>query len=79
MGAVKNAFHDEICTNADLANEDAVAEHLEPWRQALAAFYRHDCLPAKALHIQSGGKFDYLDVRAIEGLKAAVAAMRDAA
>jgi hypothetical protein len=45
----------------------------EQWRDALAAFYRHDAMPAKALRIQQGAEFDSLDLRAIEALQAAFA------
>lgn len=47
----------------------------EAWRPALIAFYEKDCLPTKAWHLERGGEFDYLDLRAIEALRAAAEVM----
>lgn len=44
----------------------------EPWRLALIAFYTHDEMPMKAWRLSRGADFDYLDIRTIEALKAAV-------
>lgn len=41
------------------------------WVAALCAFYERDCLPQKAANIRAGAPLDYLDLRAIDALKAA--------
>lgn len=52
---------------------------LEIWRPALIAFYERDELPTKARRLRDGAPFDYLDLRAIKALEAALEAMREAA
>jgi hypothetical protein len=42
------------------------------WVEALCLFYERDCLPQKAANIRNGAPLDYLDLRAIEALKAAL-------
>ena len=51
----------------------------EAWRPALIAFYEKDELPTKALCLKQGEPFDYLDLRAIRALEAALAEVREAA
>jgi hypothetical protein len=43
----------------------------DAWVEALCEFYERDCLPQKAWNIRHGAPLDYLDLRAIEALKAA--------
>lgn len=54
-------------------------DDLEIWRPALIAFYERDELPTKARRLRDGEPFDYLDVRAIRALEAALDAVREAA
>lgn len=51
----------------------------ETWRPALIAFYERDELPTKAQRLRDGAPFDYLDLRAIRALEAALAEVREAA
>jgi hypothetical protein len=44
----------------------------EAWRPALIAFYERDELRQKALNLKNGAPLDYLDKRAIDGLRAAL-------
>ena len=41
------------------------------WVEALCVFYERDCLPQKAANLRNGAPLDYLDMRAIDALKAA--------
>jgi hypothetical protein len=43
----------------------------DAWVEALCEFYERDCLPQKAANIRGGAPLDYLDLRAIDALKAA--------
>lgn len=52
---------------------------LEHWRPALIAFYEHDELRQRAKDLKAGRPFDYLDLRTIEALEAALAEIREAA
>lgn len=52
---------------------------LEHWRPALIAFYERDELPQKAKNLKAGAPFDYLDLRTIRALEAALAEVREAA
>lgn len=54
-------------------------DDLEHWRPALIAFYERDELRQKALNLKNGAPFDYLDVRAIRALEAALSEVREAA
>jgi hypothetical protein len=45
-------------------------------RSALIAFYERDCLPQKAENLRRGAPLDYLDLRAIAALKAALEAIQ---
>lgn len=51
----------------------------EAWRQALIAFYERDELRQKAMNLRNGAPFDYLDLRTIRALEAALAEIREAA
>lgn len=46
----------------------------EAWREALCQFYERDEMRQKAENLRRGDDFDYLDLRAIDALKAAVEA-----
>lgn len=46
-------------------------DRMDAEREALIAFYEMDEMPTKALRLRQGAPFDYLDVRAIEALRAA--------
>ena len=51
----------------------------EAWRQVLIAFYERDALPQRAANLRRGAAFDYLDIRTIDALEAAIAQLREAA
>ncbi len=51
----------------------------ERWRPALIAFYERDELKQRAANLRNGAAFDYLDVRTIEALEAALQQVREAA
>lgn len=46
--------------------------NMEAWRPALIAFYERDELPTKAQRLRDGAPFDYLDMRTIRALEAAL-------
>lgn len=50
---------------------EQVLDKMDAEREALIAFYELDCLPMKAQRLRQGEPFDYMDVRAIEALRAA--------
>lgn len=52
---------------------------LEHWRPALVAFYERDELRQRALNLKNGAPFDYLDLRTIKALEAALEKAREAA
>lgn len=51
----------------------------EAWRPVLIAFYERDELKQRAANLKRGEPFDYLDIRTIEAIEAAIAQLREAA
>lgn len=57
----------------------AKADENEIWRPALIAFYERDELPQRAANLRNGDPLDYLDMRTIKALEAALSEVREAA
>lgn len=70
MGAVKNAFHDDI----ERQRCAAEGEFENEWTPALIAYYQADCCFMRAETLRKGWRdLDMADLRMIEALKAALA------
>jgi hypothetical protein len=53
------------------ATVESILDAHDAEREALIAFYELDELPMKALRLRQGEPFDYLDLRALDALRAA--------
>lgn len=52
---------------------------VEAWREALIAFWKIDGCLQRAENLRRGEPFDYLDIRTIDAIEAALAEVREAA